>query len=49
MPGAGEVVLGDVRTTALKAVWEGDTARRYREKRKSELDFCRDCNMQSDG
>ena len=44
-----EICLGDVRTTSLKDIWESDKFRMYREKKKSELDFCKVCNMQNDG
>jgi len=48
MDSDGEVILGDVRTSSLKEIWESNGARMYREKKKSELDLCKICNMQLD-
>jgi radical SAM protein with 4Fe4S-binding SPASM domain len=42
----GEMILGDVHTSTLKQIWESDLAREFRETRKFDLDFCRNCNMQ---
>jgi len=42
----GEVILGDIRENSLREIWNSELAKKYREHKKSELDFCRNCNMQ---
>lgn len=50
--GASPYVLGDLNRQSIAEIWNGETARRYREmhraSRRNEIEICRGCDLWSD-